>query len=138
MANRRIDYTIGFKPDKSGLNSIYNSLKEIKQMTAKDYMIKFGTSSNLYTARDELEQILNQISVIETAYSKSFDSKLGVINLRNFNNELNKGGVNANQLFQTLAKVDKEDVFNNIIRKAITANVQIEKTTNFLILKLRV
>ena len=132
MANRRIDYTIGFKPDKSGLNSIYNSLKEIKQMTAKDYMIKFGTSSNLYTARDELEQIQNQISVIETAYSKSFDSKLGVINLRNFNNELSKGGVNANQLFQTLAKVGKEDVFNNIIRKAMTANVQIEKTTSFL------
>ena len=87
MANRRIDYTIGFKPDKTSLNSIYNSLKEIQQMTAKDYMLKFSKSDNIYQARVELEAIQGQVLNIANSYSKSFDSKLGVVDLRNFDNE---------------------------------------------------
>lgn len=132
MANRRIDYTIGFKPDKSGLNSIYNSLKEIQQMTAKDYMIKFGKSNNIYQARTELEAVQNQVLNIANAYSKSFDSKLGIVNLRNFDNELRKCNIESKDLFTILSKVGKEDVFSNIIKDSLTANVQLEKTTSFL------
>ena len=132
MANRRIDYTIGFKPDKSGLNSIYNSLKEIQQMTAKDYMLKFSKSDNIYQARVELEAIQGQVLNIANSYSKSFDSKLGVVNLRNFDNELQKCNIQSKDLFTILSKVGKEDVFNNIIRSSLTANVQLEKTTSFL------
>ncbi len=132
MANRRIDYTIGFKPDKTSLNSIYNSLKEIQQMTAKDYMLKFSKSDNIYQARVELEAIQGQVLNIANSYSKSFDSKLGVVNLRNFDNELQKCNIQSKDLFTILSKVGKEDVFSNIIKDSLTANVQLEKTTSFL------
>ena len=87
MANRRIDYTIGFKVNKSELNAIYNSFKEIKNLTPESYQLKFGVSGNLREVEKELDTIQKQVDVIETSYKNSFDSKLGILNLQSFNSQ---------------------------------------------------
>ena len=132
MANRRIDYTIGFKVNKSELNAIYNSFREIKNLTPESYQLKFGVSGNLREVEKELDTIQKQVDVIETSYKNSFDSKLGILNLQSFNSQLSKGGVNSTQLFQTLSKIGKEDVFANIVKGATTANLNLKQTTSFL------
>ena len=94
MANGgRIDYTVGFKADLSGLNSVRNGLKEIQNLTAQDYMIRFSTTNSLQQAERELETLKAQVAQIEVAYTKSFDSKLGVLNIQTLNKELSKAGI---------------------------------------------
>lgn len=128
----RIDYTVGFKADLSGLNSVKKSFKDIQNLTAQEYMIKFSTSNNLKQASAELEKIKTQAAAVELAFNKSFDAKLGTVNIKQFNNELLKTKINANDLFNSFARVGQEDVFAKLMRGAITANVQIKQTSKFL------
>ena len=96
MANGgRIDYTVGFKADLSGLNSVKKSFKDIQNLTAQEYMIKFSTSNNLKQASAELEKIKTQAAAVELAFNKSFDAKLGTVNIKQFNNELLKTRLNV-------------------------------------------
>lgn len=128
----RIDYTVGFKADLSGLNSVKKSFKDIQNLTAQEYMIKFSTSNNLKQASAELEKIKTQAAAVELAFNKSFDAKLGTVNIKQFNNELLKTKINADDLFNSFARVGQEDVFAKLMRGAITANVQIKQTSKFL------
>ena len=55
MANGgRIDYSIGFNVDKTGLNQIKSSLQEIKNLTAQDLM-KIGGHNDIKQAQGELD-----------------------------------------------------------------------------------
>ena len=128
----RIDYTVGFKADLSGLNSVKKSFKDIQNLTAQEYMIKFSTSNNLKQASAELEKIKTQAAAVELAFNKSFDAKLGTVNIKQFNNELLKTKINTDDLFNSFARVGQEDVFAKLMRGAITANVQIKQTSKFL------
>lgn len=133
MANGgRIDYTIGFKADLSGLNSVRAGLKEIQNLTAQDYMIRFSTTNSLQQAERELETLKAQVAQIEVAYTKSFDSKLGVLNIQTLDKELSKAGIRTQNLFNTLAKVGQENVFNKMIEQATTANYKLKQTNDFL------
>lgn len=133
MANGgRIDYTVGFKADLSGLNSVRNGLKEIQSLTAQDYMIRFSTTNSLQQAERELETLKAQVAQIEVAYTKSFDSKLGVLNIQALDKELSKAGIRTQNLFNTLAKVGQENVFNKMIEQATTANYKLKQTSDFL------
>ena len=133
MANGgRIDYTVGFKADLSGLNSVRNGLKEIQNLTAQDYMIRFSTTNSLQQAERELETLKAQVAQIEVAYTKSFDSKLGVLNIQALDKELSKAGIRTQNLFNTLAKVGQENVFNKMIEQATTANYKLKQTNDFL------
>lgn len=133
MANGgRIDYTVGFKADLSGLNSVRSGLKEIQNLTAQDYMIRFSTTNSLQQAERELETLKAQVAQIEVAYTKSFDSKLGVLNIQTLDKELSKAGVRTQNLFNTLAKVGQENVFNKMIEQATTANYKLKQTNDFL------
>lgn len=133
MANGgRIDYTVGFKADLSGLNSVRSGLKEIQSLTAQDYMIRFSTTNSLQQAERELETLKAQVAQIEVAYTKSFDSKLGVLNIQTLDKELNKAGIRSQNLFNTLAKVGQENVFNKMIEQATTANYKLKQTNDFL------
>lgn len=133
MANGgRIDYTVGFKADLSGLNSVRSGLKEIQNLTAQDYMIRFSTTNSLQQAERELETLKAQVAQIEVAYTKSFDSKLGVLNIQTLDKELNKAGIRSQNLFNTLAKVGQENVFNKMIEQATTANYKLKQTNDFL------
>lgn len=133
MANGgRIDYTVGFKADLSGLSSVRNGLKEIQNLTAQDYMIRFSTTNSLQQAERELETLKAQVAQIEVAYTKSFDSKLGVLNIQTLDKELSKAGIRSQNLFNTLAKVGQENVFNKMIEQATTANYKLKQTNDFL------
>lgn len=133
MANGgRIDYTVGFKADLSGLSSVRNGLKEIQNLTAQDYMIRFSATNSLQQAERELETLKAQVAQIEVAYTRSFDSKLGVLNIQTLDKELNKAGIRSQNLFNTLAKVGQENVFNKMIEQATTANYKLKQTNDFL------
>ena len=137
MANGgRIDYTVGFKADLSGLNSVRNGLKEIQNLTAQDYMIRFSTTNSLQQAERELETLKAQVAQIEVAYTKSFDSKLGVLNVQALDKEWSKAGIRTQNLFNTLAKVGQENVFNKMIEQATTANYKLKQTKDGVVIAL--
>ena len=50
---RRIDYTVGFKTDKSGLNQIKKSLEEIRNLTQQDISSSMGV--DISTAQENLQ-----------------------------------------------------------------------------------
>ena len=61
---RRVDYTIGFKTDKSGLSQIKKSLEEIRNLSQNDLAkaMNIDTSAaqkNLLTARQEAVAVEN-------------------------------------------------------------------------------
>ena len=57
MANGgRINYSVGFNVDKTGLNQIRSSLQEIKNLTAQDLM-RIGGHDDLQRAKRELDSL---------------------------------------------------------------------------------
>ena len=95
-------------------------------------MIRFSTTNSLQQAEHELETLKAQVAQIEVAYTKSFDSKLGVLNIQTLDKELSKAGIRSQNLFNTLAKVGQENVFNKMIEQATTANYKLKQTNDFL------
>lgn len=133
MANGgRIDYTVGFKVNSSNLNTVLNELKQIKNMTTQDFMIKFSTTNNLEQAQADLQKIKNQVTQIESAYAQSFNYKTGSLDINNYVKSLERMNIQAKDTFKILASVGKEDVFSKMITQATTANLKLKETSSVL------
>ena len=93
MANNQIKIGVGFQIDKTGLNELQNSLKQI-QITASN-----ATSNDKMT--QSLREAASAAKVVDTALEKAFNKNLGTTNLSKFNQELKKNNLKrfTNHLF---------------------------------------
>ena len=132
MANGgRIDYSIGFNVDKTGLNQIKSSLQEIKNLTAQDLM-KIGGHTDIQKAEQELKSLKTSISQIDGALEKAFNTDLGTLNVSKFNQALK--GMNLNQVYKdfSAAGAAGQAAFRNVTSQILTTNMQLKQTHNFL------
>lgn len=132
MANGgRIDYSIGFNVDKTGLNQIKSSLQEIKNLTAQDLM-KIGGHTDIQKAEQELKNLKTSISQIDGALEKAFNTDLGTLNVSKFNQALK--GMNLNQVYKdfSAAGAAGQTAFRNVTSQILTTNMQLKQTHNFL------
>ena len=100
---RRIDYTIGLKTDKSGLNQIKKSLEEIRNLTQQDVSQSMGVDTS--TAQKNLQTARKEAIAVETAFRKAFNQKLNTVNIDKFNQSLAQSKTSLAQCYQNFSFV---------------------------------
>lgn len=129
MANGgRIDYTVGFKVDQSGLNQIKANLASIQQGSTKDFIGLKG----LQDADKKLIEIKKTASEVEVALNRSFNSNLGTLNISKFNQELKK--LDIKRVYTDFAQLGPvgQNAFRNITSQILTTNLQLKQTNKWL------
>ena len=129
---RRYDYTIGFKTDKSGLNQIKKSLEEIRNLSQNDLAkaMNIDTSTaqkNLLTARQEAV-------AVENAFRKAFNQKLNTVNIDKFNQSLAQSKTSLAQVYQNFSKIGAtgQNAFRNLINQMTNSNFQLKETSSLI------
>ncbi len=129
MANGgRIDYTVGFKVDQSGLNQIKANLTSIQQGTTKDFVGLKG----LQDADKKLIEIKKTASDVEAALNRSFNSNLGTLNISKFNQELKK--IDIKKVYTDFSQLGPvgQNAFRNITSQILTTNLQLKQANKWL------
>lgn len=141
MANRNITYGVKLKVDSTDLNSVNNQITDLLKTynSMGDFGKKFGMNfkqikehfSEMGTSFTEVQKGVQSIG---EAFSKSYNSKLGTVNFKEFNEEISKSNIDVPKLFNALKQGDPAAVrtFKNMSIGAFTANEQIKQTVNWI------
>lgn len=136
MANGgRIEYTIGFKTDKTGLNEVYKALAKIQNATPDSLLNKnFKTGKQLQQATADLEAAKKAAAAIGPALQNSFNTRLNVPDVQKFTQEINKTYGSLSNLFSTLNKggAAGQEVATKLSRSLLTTRTNIQKTQTVL------
>ena len=127
MGNQQIRYGIGFDVDNSGLQRARQELKDIEQMTLKDFkLIKAeGTVQ-------ELNEIKQSAKSLQDALEDSFNPKLGTVNVEKFSQSLKNIDIKRveTQFAQLGAK--GSSAFRNMTAEILTTQREVKQTSNLI------
>ena len=84
--NRKINYEIGFNINQSNYRQIVRSLEEINNITTSAYAKKNNLSTS--EARSDLQKIRKDANALGEALSKAYNQKLNIVNIKEFNTQL--------------------------------------------------
>ena len=129
---RRIDYTVGFKTDKSGLNQIKKSLEEIRNLTQQDISQSMGVDTS--TAQKNLQAARKEAVAVETAFRKAFNQKLNTVNIDKFNQSLKQSNTSLQQVYQNFSSVGAtgQNAFRTLINQMTNSNFQLKETSSLI------
>lgn len=136
MANGgRIDWTLGFKVDKTGLNDAKIALQNLKTgFTPTDlFNMNPGKFKNISSdARKALSEIKQDIESVQTAFNQAFDTTTGQMNLTKLNTSLKQ--LDINKIYSSFSMLGKqgEQAFYKMTKAALSANTQFLKTKSIL------
>ena len=124
-----IKYNIGFNVDKTGLNQLKTSLKEIQMMTEKD-MLKIDGGKNVA----ELNKIKQTASEVEKAFNQAFNQDLGTLNVTKFKQTIDStaGGISNIKAQFALAGTAGQTAFRNLTTQVLTSNLKLKETSSLL------
>ena len=137
MANGgRIDYTIGFNVDKSGLNDLQKQLAELQNLTPDKLLTtNFKPESKQYQQTlEQINEIKKAAAAVGPALQKSFNPRLNIHNVQTFTNEINKTYGSVNKLMTTLNQggIVGQQAAAKISASFLTAQTSIKKTETIL------
>lgn len=123
----QIRFGVGFDVDKTSLQNLKKSLKEIQSLSSLQYKDQFGDN-----AFKELKRIKSTAKEVESALEQAFNPQLNTVNLSKFNDSLKKIGVNkiAND-FAELGATGR-NAFNNLTAATLTTNTKLTQTYSIL------
>ena len=126
MANNQIKIGVGFQIDKTGLNELQNSLKQI-QITASN-----ATSNDKMT--QSLREAASAAKVVDTALEKAFNKNLGTTNLSKFNQELKKNNLTIDQVRIKFAEAGQagSKAWNLLGSQILKTNTQLKQSNKLL------
>lgn len=129
---RRIDYTVGFKTDKSGLDAIKRSLEEIRNVTQQDISKSMGVDTT--TAQKNLQAARKEAIAVETAFRKAFNQKLNTVNIDKFNQSLTQSNTNLKQVYENYSKIGAagQNAFRTLINQMTNSNFQLKETSSLI------
>lgn len=129
---RRIDYTVGFKTDKSGLNQVKKSLEEIRNLTQSGISQSMGVDTS--TAQKNLQAARKEAVAVETAFRKAFNQKLNTVNIDKFNQSLKQSNTSLQQVYQNFSNVGAtgQNAFRTLINQMTNSNFQLKETSSLL------
>lgn len=134
MANGgRIDFTVGYKLDKTGLNEIQQSLVKIQAMTAKDLM-NLDKSLNTTQAVAKLNEAKNAANAVSKALQKSFSFELNNLNVQKFTSEIVKSQGSVENLYLKLkqAGIEGNKTASALTKQVLTTNTALHKSETVL------
>ncbi len=120
----RIDFQVGFKTDKSGIQELKKSLQDIQKIKP----------ANFEGSKKDLREIKNTASDVEKALSKAFNPNINSINLKTFDNELKATGRSINDIYASFSKagVQGQVAFSQMARSVLTTNQQLKETHSLI------
>lgn len=96
----RVSVQVDFKANLTDLKKSFN---ELANLTTKD-LIDINKGMNTKEAERALRQIKNTVSEIEVAYNSAYNNKLGVVNLKKFNENISSSKISAQQMGAALGQ----------------------------------
>ena len=129
---RRVNYTVGFKTDKSSLNQIKKSLEEIRNLTQQDVSQSMGVDTS--TAQKNLQTARKEAIAVENAIRKAFNQKLNTVNIDKFNQSLAQSKTSLAQVYQNFSNVGAtgQNAFRNLINQMTNSNFQLKETSSLI------
>ena len=130
MANQgRINYTIGFNVDQTGLNQLKTSLNNLQNLTAKDLIHLDGQQ-----AKDVLKDISIEAKRVETALQTSFNPTLNTYNIDTFRKKLKESGADLPKIRQEFSKAGVQGTiaFRNLANAVSSTKMPLQETHDLL------
>ena len=120
----RIDFQIGFKTDKSGIQDLKKSLQQIQKIKP----------ANFDGANQDLQEVKSTAKEVEAALSKAFNPNINSINLKTFDNELKSSGKTINDIYASFSKAGAQGqvAFSQMARSVLTTNQQLKQTHSLI------
>ena len=120
----RIDFQVGFKADKSGIQDLKKSLQQIQKIKP----------ANFDGANQDLQEIKSTAKEVEAALSKAFNPNINSINLKTFDNELKASGKTINDIYTSFSKAGAQGqvAFSQMARSVLTTNQQLKETHSII------
>lgn len=130
MANKKIEYDIGFNIDKGSLEDLRESLMNIKSLTSGNTFSMHG----IKLAKTELQQIQETAIKISSALENSFNPRLNTMNFTAFNQQLKNSNLSIAQIKNSFSKMGSygNRAFNELSRTIMTSNAALKSTDNFI------
>lgn len=135
MANGgKIEYTIGFNVDKSGLNQLQAQLNKLMTMTPTQFdALNPGKFANIKSeAAKALNSVKKDLRSVQTAFNTAFDTRTGQLNLQKLSKSL--GQLNMSKIAQSFKSLgaEGEEAFFNVTKQALITNTHLIKTNTIL------
>ena len=129
MANQRINFTVGFNVDQSGLNALRASLSSLEKTQLGD----FNTSS-LSEARTKLDNIKTTTGQIKTALAESFNQKLNTYNIQEFQKSLANSGLTLQSIKTQFLEAGTQGqiAFRNLANTITATKLPLQESHNLL------
>ena len=126
MANNQIKIGVGFQIDKTGINELQNSLKQIQ------------ASANAATGTSKMTQSLKEAAstakIVDEALEKAFNVNLGTTNLSKFNQELKKNNLTIDQVRTKFSQAGQvgQKAWNLLGSQILKTNIQLKQSNKLL------
>ena len=128
----RIDYTVGFNVDNTGLQSIKTQLQELSRIKPIDFLNANPELGGLEKAKTELKDIQDVVKQVHVNYEEAFDSTTGVLNINKLSSSLKNIGMDKIYAsFQKLGPVGVK-AFYDINNQLTKVNLKFKETNNLL------
>lgn len=131
MAKNRIEYTIGFKTDTSGLDSLKRSLDEIKKLTPSEYM-KINPEVDVNKARSEVGKLQHDVERLENAMKNAYNPKIKTLNLSAFKKEIDGSGRSLAVVRQELTAVGQNKALDKMVADSLKFNTELKQSSKWL------
>ena len=120
----RIEFQVGFKTDKSGIQDLKKSLQDIQKIKPTSFE----------GSKEDLQEIKNTANDVEKALSKAFNPNINSINLKTFDNELKATGRSINDIYTNFSKAGAQGqvAFSQMARSVLTTNQQLKETHSII------
>lgn len=139
----RVNYTIGFNIDDNSLGKASSSIKQLLntlnkiQNAGPASLIKINPEDNDQIKNALKQRIADAKSASETVskiIQKSYNPKLGTLNITKFNEEMKKSGETAQSLQSKLTSVGPlgQQAFRQLVSSISQVEVKVKKTNKFL------
>ena len=130
MANQgRINFTVGFNIDQSGLNQLKSSLASLQNLKTSDLV---NIDSKQATA--ELNNIKAAAKTVEVALQQSFNPALNTYNIDLFKKKLAESGTNVTKLKTEFTKAGAEGsvAFRNLATAITSTKLPLQETHDLI------
>ena len=128
MAKKELRIGIGFDVDKTSLNSIKQSLKELSNVGITDLQIIKKRS--VQDAQNDLKDLKKSILDVQNALTQSYSIKFDTVDVKTFNQEIDKTQGGLKNLASTMnsAGTQGKAAFTDLISTIFTAKDAAEET----------
>lgn len=122
-----IKYSVGFDVNTSQLTKAFDKIRDLSITDLK----KISPHIDDKQLNAELAKIRATVNTLESSFTKAFNPKLNMVNIKTFKNELAGSNTNLQQVYNTLKQTGEagESAFRQLSTKMLDTNIKLKETS---------